>query len=357
LAAGDRLLNEVQQAMVDQGGSQCGYCTPGFIVSMFAEHSLLRPGRISAHSLGGNLCRCTGYRPIRDAMEGLDVMASGPLFERLARPAPEPAAFNYENQYGRFARPDSLTTCLAMAAADPEALFVAGNTDLGVVTNIRHRRFASLIGLEGVPELRQFLDSDTYVEIGAALTLSEVEAFWSEAPPVVAEWLALFASPLIRNRATLGGNLATASPVGDSAPLLLGLGAEVRLSRIGSERVVPLSEFFLDYRRTALEPGELLRSIRIPKPYPEHIRFYKVAKRRMDDISTVAACFSTGSRVRLAFGGVAAIPLGVESGDWNRAKEAMGRKLSPLSDHRGSAAYRAAIAQSLLDKFQWELTA
>jgi xanthine dehydrogenase small subunit len=348
-------LAQVQQAMVDQGGSQCGYCTPGFIVSMFAEHA--RAGKPSAHMLGGNLCRCTGYRPIRDALEGLDVLASGELFNRLALPAPEPAAFAYENENGRFSKPDSLASCVAFAAEDSQACFVAGNTDLGVLTNIRRQRFAHLISLEGVPELRQFSQSDTHVEIGAALTLSEIEAAWTNAPPVLAEWLDLFASPLIRNRATLGGSLATASPIGDSAPLLLALGAEVCLSRYGSERVLPLSDFFLGYRRTALEEGELVRSIRIPKPLPAQIRFYKVAKRRMDDISTVAACFSSGAGVRMAFGGVAATPVSVEAEDWHEAKEVIGRLLSPMSDHRGSAAYRSAVAQSLLDKFQWEFSA
>ncbi len=360
LAGADR-LTEVQQAMVERGGSQCGYCTPGFIVSMFAGHA----SRQGTDSLGGNLCRCTGYRPIREAMESVGPLANGHLYDRLSKPAPTLATLSYENDLGRFSRPDSLASCLALAAADPGACFVAGNTDLGVMTNIRGRRFRHLISLEAVPELREFHEDGASVEIGAALTLTEIEALWTNAPPVLAEWMALFASPLIRNRATLGGNLMTASPIGDSAPLLLALRAEVRLSREGGERVVPLGEFFVDYRRTAIEPGEAMRSIRIPKPLPAQIRFYKVAKRRMDDISTVAASFSMGGQVRLAFGGVAAIPLRVpaaerileESMDWDKAKEAVGRAISPMSDHRGSAAYRAAVAQSLLDRFRTELTA
>ena len=364
LAPADRLC-EVQQAMVERGGSQCGYCTPGFIVSMFAEQARLGGEPISASSLGGNLCRCTGYRPIRDAMESLSPLAGGPLLERLAQPAPKPSALAYETHQGRFSKPGSLAECLALAAADRQARWVAGNTDLGVVTNIRQQRFPHLISLEGVPELREFHNEPAHVEIGAALTLREIEVLWTDAPPVLAEWLALFASPLIRNRATLGGNLVTASPIGDAAPLLLALGAEVRLSRVGGERIIPLSEFFLTYRQTALQPGGLMRSIRIPKPFPAHIRFYKVAKRRMDDISTVAACFSTGSQVRLAFGGVAAIPVRVPAAesilenalDWNRAKRAIAQSLAPIGDHRGSAAYRSAVAQSLLDKFQMELTA
>ena len=364
LAQADRLC-EVQQAMVERGGSQCGYCTPGFIVSMFAEQARLSGEPVSASSLGGNLCRCTGYRPIRDAMESLGPMAQGPWLQRLTQPVPAVSAFHYETPQGRFSQPDSLAECMALAAQDPQARWVAGNTDLGVVTNIRQQRFPHLISLENVPELRECHNEPAHVEMGAALTLREIEVLWADAPPVLTEWLALFASPLIRNRATLGGNLVTASPIGDAAPLLLALGADVRLSRVGGERIIPLAEFFLAYRQTALQAGELLRSIRIPKPFPSRVRFYKVAKRRMDDISTVAACFSTGSQVRLAFGGVAAIPVRVPAAerilddalDWNRAKKAIAQSLTPIGDHRGSAAYRSAVAQSLLDKFQTEWTA
>jgi xanthine dehydrogenase small subunit len=246
-----------------------------------------------------------------------------------------------------------------------EAQFVAGNTDLGVMTNLRGRRFPHLVSLDGVAELREFRETAEMVEIGAGLTLTEVGERWTNAPDVFREWLRLFASPLIRNRATLGGNLATASPIGDAAPMLLALDADLRIAGVKGARIVPLHSFFRRYRQTALERGDLIRSVLIPKPLPTHVRFYKVAKRRVDDISTVAVGIAirtdeSGSTqsARIALGGVAPIPLrafeaeeAVARDDPERAKAILGRTLEPISDHRGSAAYRLAMAQSLLDKF------
>ena len=352
-------LCEVQRAMAERGGSQCGYCTPGFVVSMFAEQFRLHGNNFDADTLGGNLCRCTGYRPIRDAMQSLGPPADTAMRRRLEMPAPQVAPMHYESAGGRFSRPCRLAECVELAAADTAAQFVAGNTDLGVMTNLRDRRFPHLISLDGVPELREFRDGPDVVEIGAGLTLTEIGERWTGAPEVFRDWLRLFASPLIRNRATLGGNLATASPIGDAAPLLLALDAEVVITGVNGERTVPLHTFFRAYRQTSLERGEILRSVRIPKPLPTHARFYKVAKRRVDDISTVAAAFAIRTDgVRIAFGGVAPIPLRVveaekalAAGDPEGAKEILRRMLHPIGDHRGSAAYRLAMTQSLLDKF------
>jgi xanthine dehydrogenase small subunit len=190
---------------------------------------------------------------------------------------------------------------------------------------------------------------------------------------VIHEWLTLFASPLIRNRATLGGNLATASPIGDSAPLLLALDARVEIAGRSGSRVVPLDRFFTGYRQATLQPAEVIAAIRIPKPWPSRLAFYKVAKRRLDDISTVAAamavdCDTRGrvTRARFAFGGVAATPLRVAAAEdailgepWNeravaRVGDVLDRTLAPLSDHRGSSAYRRAVSRSLVEKFWWE---
>jgi xanthine dehydrogenase small subunit len=225
-----------------------------------------------------------------------------------------------------------------------------------------------------LPELRVLRETDDAVEIGAALTLSEIDSKWRAAPAAWHEWVPMFASPQIRNRATLGGNFATASPIGDGAPLLLALDAQVRIASLRGERTMPLQSFFLGYRQTALEPGELLVSIRVPKPFPAHARFYKVAKRRLDDISTVAACFAIDldsaarvERARFAYGGVAPTPIRAADAEeavlgmrWNesalhRAQDILARTLKPISDHRGSAAYRLAMAQSLLEKFRYQL--
>jgi len=256
--------------------------------------------------------------------------------------------------------------------AHPAAQFVAGNTDLGVVTNLRDRRFPHLISLEGVPELRLFRDEAEYVEIGAGLTLSEIGERWNGAPAIFPEWLGLFASPLLRNRATLGGNLGTASPIGDSPPILLALDASVVIEGVEGSRVVPLSEFFTGYRKTLLGRCEILRAVRIPKPFPELGRFYKVAKRSVDDITTVAAGIAVTrdadgriAHVRIAFGGVGATPVRATAAeevlagtvgaaaDLARATQAIARTLKPISDHRGSAEYRLAMAQSLVQKF-WD---
>jgi xanthine dehydrogenase small subunit len=352
------VLAPAQQAMAAGGGSQCGYCTPGFVMSLFAEQ--YRSGGCEPHALSGNLCRCTGYRPIADAARSLGAAPAGALRDRMARSAPAMPPMECEG----FARPGTLAECFELMAKHPDARPIAGGTDLGVESNLRLRRYPYLISLEALEELRGFAESDEAFEIGAGRTLSDIEL----PHPVWAEWRELFASPLIRNRATLGGNLATASPIGDGAPLLLALDARVRIASAGGERVVPVAEFFLAYRKTAMGPGELLRSVIVPKPLPAVARFYKAAKRRMDDISTVAACISirADGDTRVAYGGVAATPVRVPEaeaaltdGRWSeaalgRAQAILAATLRPISDHRGSAEYRLALAQSLLEKFHWE---
>jgi len=214
------------------------------------------------------------------------------------------------------------------------------------------------------------------VMIGAGLPLSEIGRRWSDAPDVIDEWLTLFASPLIRHRATLGGNLATASPIGDAAPLLLALDATVHVAGPQGRRVVALSSFFTGYRKTAMKAGEMLTAVEIPKPLPQFVRFYKVAKRRLDDISTVAAAMSLDvdgvgrvRRARLAFGGIAATPIRVTEAEdaitdqpWNESAVAgvqriLDRVLQPMSDHRGSKEYRLEVSKSLVEKYQWEMRA
>ena len=368
--ATDGRLAEVQEAMAAAGGSQCGYCTPGFVMSLFAEQ--YRPGRTGPcdpRSMAGNLCRCTGYRPIRDAASAIGPAPDDAFRARLARPAPRLERVEIDG----FSRPVTTDACIAILQQDPGATLVAGGSDLCVESNLRDKRWSHLVSLDGIAELQAFSDTADAVKIGAALPLSDIGRLWQSAPPVLAEWLELFASPLIRNRATLGGNLATASPIGDSAPLLLALDASVQIAGPAGRRTVPLASFFTAYRRTALAQGEILTTIEIPKPLPETIRFYKVAKRRLDDISTVAAAMAIDRddsgrvrRARVAFGGVAATPVRLGEAEaiavghvWNetaveRVQRVIDRTLTPMSDHRGSREYRLQVSKSLVEKFWWE---
>lgn len=371
-------LHPVQRMMADMGGSQCGYCTPGFVVSLFCEY--YRPGRAGydPEAIGGNLCRCTGYRPIADVARALPPPTAGdPRLAWLGGAAPLAlAALDEAGAGGRFLRPTSLAAALAALGAHPDAVLMAGGTDLMVYVNQRHQRFPALVSLEAVPELRRFEVDDQQIVIGAGVTLSEIEARVAPGASGVAaelsmlhQVLRLFSSRLIRNRATLGGNLGTASPIGDGPPALLALDATLTLASAAGTRRIALADFFLGYRQTALAPGELIVSVQLPRPLPAHQRFYKVSKREMDDISTVAGAFGLDlapdgrvQRLRIAYGGVAATPVRARAAEalavgkpWSyetitalvAALEGLG---SPMTDQRGSAAYRRAMMGRLLEK-------
>jgi xanthine dehydrogenase small subunit len=362
-------LGDAQRALAEAGGSQCGYCTPGFVMSLVAEQ--YRPGRsgpCDPLALSGNLCRCTGYRPIADAALSVGPPPAGSLRNRLEHPAPQPVSVRLPS----FSRPTSLQSAFEILRDIPDATPIAGGTDLAVDNNLRGRCPAHLLSLSGIDELQDFSHTAVAITIGAALPLTELGRRWRDAPPVIHEWLELFASPLIRNRATLGGNLATASPIGDAAPLLLALDASIQIGGRDGTRTVPLSAFFLSYRKTALGPGEIIVAATIPKPLPSLVRFYKASKRRLDDISTVAAAMALDThagrivRARMAFGGVAATPVRVSKAEeslvherWDersvaRVRHVLETTLTPMSDHRGSKEYRLAVASSLVEKFLWE---
>jgi xanthine dehydrogenase small subunit len=368
--ASDGELSDAQAAIASGGGSQCGYCTPGFVVSLFAEqYRPDRHGPCDTMALAGNLCRCTGYRPIRDAALSLGPAPDDGFRQRLEHPAPALEAFSIPG----FSRPATIDGCLTLLRDDPRAKVVAGATDACVESNLFGRRSPHLISLDAIDELREFSSNSDGVMIGAALPLNEIGRRWIDAPDAFREWLGLFASPLIRNRATFGGNLATASPIGDAAPLLLVLDATVHVAGLSRRRTIPLSSFFTGYRQTAMAAGELIVAVEIPKPLPQFVRYYKVAKRRLDDISTVAAALAVDvdpngrvRQARFAFGGVAAIPIRAVEAEvavvgerWNdaaveRVHAILDRILQPMSDHRGSREYRLAVAKSLVEKFHWE---
>ncbi len=380
-------LHPVQQEMARRGGSQCGYCTPGFICSMAAEY--YRPGRSSTnghsgpehgpngfdlHALSGNLCRCTGYRPIRDAAYALGAPdPADPLLTRQTAPPPAATATSVGSDQGRYVRPETLAEALDLLAEHPDAQLVAGSTDWGVELNIRHRRAGLSIGIDRLPELREFSVTPDHIDIGAALSLSEAESRLAGRIPLLDAMFPQFASRLIRNGATFGGNLGTASPIGDTPPALLALGASLVLTSAGGDREVPLGRYFTGYRQSVRRPDELIRTIRIPRPLAPLTGFHKIAKRRFDDISSVAVAYAlrlnddhTVAEARIGLGGVAATPLRALDAEqvltgrpWNHdtvteAADALARAGTPLSDHRASSGYRTAMLRTSLLKFHAE---
>ncbi|GAB6985976.1 FAD binding domain-containing protein [Nocardioides pyridinolyticus] len=366
-------LHPVQRELAERGGSQCGYCTPGFVCSMAAEY--YRPGRVNGfdlHALSGNLCRCTGYRPIADAARALGAPdEADPLAARCARPAPAPAATHVADGAGSLVRPATLPEALALLAEHPDATLLAGATDLGVEVNLRGSRPAYLVAIDRLPELRT-LTTDR-LEIGAALRLSEVERGLGGAVPLLDAVWPQFASRLIRNGATIGGNLGTASPIGDLPPALLALEATLVLASRDGEREVALADYFTGYRETVLRPGELIRSVCVPRPLAAVTAFHKIAKRRYDDISSVAVAFALDiedgvvTRARIGLGGVAATPLralateaALEGRSWtadtvDAAAAVLAGEGTPLDDHRASAAYRSAMLGESLRKLYAEV--
>ncbi|MFB6552209.1 xanthine dehydrogenase small subunit [Streptomyces sp. NPDC056405] len=394
-------LHPVQEEMAVRGGSQCGYCTPGFVCSMAAEY--YRPDRCAhagsdsevtgatdtaagatdtaagtdaehgpngfdLHALSGNLCRCTGYRPIRDAAFAVGAPTDeDPLAQRREQSPPAPVATEYHQDDSAFLRKDTLAETLRLLSERPDAVVVAGSTDWGVEVNIRSRRADCVVAVDRLPELRELRVESDHIEIGAALTLTEIERRLDGTVPLLAELFPQFASRLIRNGATLGGNLGTGSPIGDSPPVLLALEASLVLAGADGEREVPLADYFTGYRQSVRRPGELIRAVRVPLPLSPVAAFHKIAKRRFDDISSVAVAFALDidggivRKARIGLGGVAATPVralateaALEGKPWaaetvEAAAEVLRGEGTPMSDHRASAEYRAAmLGQSLL---------
>ncbi len=368
-------LHPVQQAMVENFGSQCGYCTPGFIMSMFEGYYRkdLKTAAQLDEQLAGNLCRCTGYRPIRDAAADAFAQRHGAdsFDEQLRTAKAKPGAVRYTYGEEKFLRPTSLPRLFEMMAANPEARLIAGATELGLEITKKYRRFPVLISLEAIAELNAVERTGEGWRIGAAATLTKIDDSLGSDFPELREMLLVFGSRQIRNRATMGGNLVTASPIGDSAPVLLALDAQVVLASAKGERVLPLEKFFVSYRQTALEPGEILRAILLPvPPAGSHRRWFKVSKRREMDISTVAGAFAverteggTITKARVAFGGVAAMPVRAHATEqallgkhWRpeifaEVAPVLAAEFSPISDVRGSELYRRELITSLLARF------
>jgi len=382
LAAKGGPLHPVQQAMVDCHGSQCGFCTPGFVMSLFGHYLQVKDGQRAnsreavLDALSGNLCRCTGYRPIIAAgARMLDYPEHAPSraedffsparAERL-RALQRPGGL----QLPGFHAPDSLDDFATAYEADPDALILAGGTDVGLWVTKQLRRLARVLSIGEVAALRAVMVADDTMVIGAAVPLEDAFAALLRWYPHLAEMSRRFGSPPIRHSGTLCGNLANGSPIGDSLPGLIALGARLRLRRGATTRSLPLEDFYLGYQKKDLARGEFVEAVCVPAPRPdEHHALYKVSKRKDQDISAVCAGFALRldagrvAAVRIAYGGMAATACRARGAEqallgraWDEAAvraamAALDKDFQPLTDMRASADYRRVVAANLLLRF------
>jgi xanthine dehydrogenase small subunit len=371
-------LHPVQAAMVKTGGSQCGYCTPGFIMSLFAAYY---DGTVDDLAIEGNLCRCTGYLPIRRAAQMVTGTNPQDQFsEKLAQATAEISVIHYDDREYQFHRPRTLQAVLELLHQHPTATLIAGGTDLGLEMSHHRQEFPILISLEAIEELNLIQQTPEFVEIGAAVSLSQIETRLHGVFPSLDEMVHWFAARQVRNRATIGGNIGTASPIGDLPPVLLALDAEMTIASLTGTRTIPLSTFFKGYRQTDLQPGEVIVSVRIPKLISSNAvrrvsQSYKIGKRGTDDISIVAAAFTIDLdsndhivHARLGYGGVAATPIRAIAVEkfligkpWTletiqQVKPMLKEAFTPLTDLRGSTNYRKMLVANLFEKFFVEMT-
>lgn len=376
----DRALHPVQQAMVECHGSQCGFCTPGFVMSLWAgyeqrcERGDVPTRQALADELSGNLCRCTGYRPILDAGQRMfelprAALDTAPVVAALATIASDDT-FHYGD---RFFAPRTLDALAALRLAKPEARLLAGATDIGLWVNKQFRALGEIIYVGGVAELRTIEAHDGALRIGAGASLEDAwRALVQRWPSLTDVWLR-FASPPVRHAGTMGGNLANGSPIGDSAPILMALDAQIELRRGHHIRCMPLPDFYVDYMKNRLEPGEFVQAIVVPMGSAERqVRGYKISKRFDCDISALCAGFAieldgeTVRSVHLAFGGMAAVVKRAAHAEaaligqpWNEAslaaaQAALAQDFKPLTDLRASAEHRMRVAANLLRRFWLE---
>ncbi len=387
LTAPDGTPHPVQTAMVTHHGSQCGFCTPGFVVSMVAAHTVGRKDHDTV--LAGNLCRCTGYAPIIRAAEAA---ASAPIPDWLTHNA-DPAFFCSQISSGGPGggkppgslevsggnsqppgayRPTTTDQLATWYAANPDATLIAGATDIGLWVTKQLRDLGQVAFLGGIADLKTIHKTDTSLRVGAAVTINALMAAVAPTLPSFAELLRRYASDQIRNAATIGGNIANGSPIGDAPPALIALGATLHLRMGNTRREIAIEDFFLDYGKQDRLPGEFVEAVSFPTHAPA-LRCYKLSKRFDQDISAVCGGFNvtvengTVTAARIAFGGMAGTPkrsAGAEAAllgqPWtldtvHKARTAMARDFTPLSDMRASAQYRSQTAGNMLIRYFHDL--
>jgi len=378
-------LHPVQQALVDCHGSQCGFCTPGFVMSLWATYEQHRQGAAAptrqqlADELSGNLCRCTGYRPILDAgqrMFDLPAVAldTAPVVAALLS-MKRSSSFEYApaQTTDRFYAPTTLDELAALREAMPQAQLLAGSTDVGLWVNKQFRPLGDIVCVGEVAELKRVAEVNGELYIGAGASLEAAfAALARHAPSLTDVWLR-FASPPIRHAGTMGGNVANGSPIGDSPPVLMALDAQIELRRGERVRRMPLTDFYVDYMKNRLDPGEFVQGLAVPlAAFERTVRAYKISKRFDCDISALCAGFAIQldgcivREVRLAYGGMAATVKRAAQAEaalvgqpWsqasvNAAKAALALDFQPMSDMRASATYRLQVAQNLVQRLWLE---
>jgi xanthine dehydrogenase small subunit len=386
LAAGDGTLHPVQEAMVRLHGSQCGFCTPGFVMSLFAmyQNHVCKGEPVSRElaqeELSGNLCRCTGYRPILQAAQQMAqlpiVRLDEPALLRQLRSLQRSSAVADESPLAAgtdYLAPGTLAELLAARAAHPAAQIVAGCTDVGLWVTKMHMQFEQVLDVTAVQELRRIERYDNHLAIGAAVTLTDAFDALVAGWPQLKTFANRFAGVPVRNAGTLGGNVANGSPIGDSMPLLIALRSHVVLMSARGHREMPLENFYTGYRKTVLAADEVLAWIKVPRPRPsEFLRAYKISKRYDDDISAVCLVMNLTldkeivTKISIGAGGVAATPVRAVKTEffllgkrWTRqtASEAaaiLRSEFQPIDDMRASAGYRSQVLGNLVQRFWLE---
>ncbi|PTX54324.1 xanthine dehydrogenase small subunit [Litoreibacter ponti] len=352
IAGPDGALHPVQQAMVEHHGSQCGFCTPGFITTMAAAHK--NGAKDHEDQLAGNLCRCTGYAPILRAAEAASRADVPDWMDDTALTAQAP-----------YPMPESSDALAAWYADHPDATLIGGATDVGLWVTKQLRELGDVAFLARCTDLQQIEETEDGLRIGAACTITQVLDAMRDRHPSMAEMLRRYGSVQVRNAATIGGNIANGSPIGDSPPALIALGATLHLRHGETRREMPLQEFFVEYGKQDRAPGEFVEFVTIPNQR-DTLKCYKLSKRHDQDISAVCGCFNivvaggSVARARIAFGGMAGTPkraLAVEQAligkAWSEenmeaALPAFEKDFAPMSDMRASAEYRMQTAKNML---------
>ncbi|TNE36085.1 MAG: xanthine dehydrogenase small subunit [Alphaproteobacteria bacterium] len=377
-------LHPVQKAMVEANGTQCGFCTPGFVMSMFAEmHTGCNGARGHIDDvLAGNLCRCTGYGPIVEAAQ--KIAAKGPTDQfdashdarrALLETLGEDDSLHLTEGTRHFFAPRTVAELEALLKEHPNATLLAGATDVGLWVTKQHRRLTCIIYLGRIEELNSIQETEDHLMIGAGVSYSDAWARLKAFHPDLGELIRRIASTQIRNSGTIGGNIANGSPIGDTPPALIALNAKLVLGSTGGERALPLDDFFLEYGKQDLKPGEFVARIEVPFLKPDdHFATYKISKRFDQDISAVCGAFALSLKdgkvadIRIAFGGMAGVPARARATEaalkgnlWSLATveaalDHMADDFTPMSDMRASKEYRLKAACNLLKKFAIETT-